>query len=181
MLKSGIVMPMPDIRYKMPKRAFLPRVLSSKLPKVDELETIFHASENSSMTAILTDTLSDECERVPSRADMLDFANSVLGQNFVVRTTKNTNGSKEDILIGEVKGINGGRITEAVSCHQSLFPYLVYHCHSIPKVLAKINHGIAICYVDTSDWSASLGAFMALGSGPCKIEVCHWIFENDMN
>ncbi|WOH16530.1 hypothetical protein DCAR_0936085 [Daucus carota subsp. sativus] len=206
MLKSGNVMPMPDIRDKMPKRAFLPRVLSSRLPfmsaKVDELKTIFHASENSSMAAILTDTLS-ECERAPSRGetkkcvnsveDMLDFANSVLGQNVVVRTTKNTNGSKEDILIGEVKGINGGRITKAVSCHQSLFPYLVYYCHSVPKVRvyeadildskskAKINHGIAICHVDTSDWSASHGAFVALGSGPGKIEVCHWIFENDMN
>lgn len=96
-------------------------------------------------------------------------------------------------MIGKVKGINGGKITRAVSCHQSLFPYLVYYCHSVPKVRvyeadildlkskAKINHGIAICHVDTSDWSASHGAFVALGSGPGKIEVCHWIFENDMN
>lgn len=206
MLKSGNVMPMPDIRDKMPKRSFLPRILSSKLPftssKVDELKTIFHASDNSSMAAMLADTLS-ECERAPSRGetkrcvnsmeDMVDFANSILGQNVVVRTTKNTNGSKGDILIGKVKGINGGKITKAVSCHQSLFPYLVYYCHSVPKVRvyeadildskskAKINHGIAICHVDTSDWSASHGAFAALGSGPGKIEVCHWIFENDMN
>ncbi|KAK1403322.1 Polygalacturonase non-catalytic subunit AroGP3 [Heracleum sosnowskyi] len=206
MLKSGNVLAMPDIRDKMPKRSFLPRILSSKLPftssKVDELKTIFHASDNSSMGAMLADTLS-ECERGPSRGetkrcvhsveDMVDFANLVLGPNVVVRTTKNTNGSNGDILIGKVKGINGGKITKAVSCHQSLFPYLVYYCHSVPKVRvyeadlldskskAKINHGIAICHIDTSEWSAGHGAFVALGSGPGQIEVCHWIFENDMN
>ncbi|KAJ9567935.1 hypothetical protein OSB04_003901 [Centaurea solstitialis] len=29
-------------------------------------------------------------------------------------------------------------------------------------------------------WSPGHGAFVALGSGPGRIEVCHWIFENDM-
>lgn len=206
MLKSGTVMPMPDIRDKMPQRSFLPRVLSSKLPfstsKLGELKKIFHAADNSSMAGMMADTLS-ECERAPSRGetkrcagsveDMLDFATSVLGRNVVVRTTENTKGSKGDIVIGSVKGINGGKVTKSVSCHQSLFPYLVYYCHSVPKVrvyeadlldpksMAKINHGVAICHVDTSDWSAGHGAFAALGSGPGKIEVCHWIFENDMN
>ncbi|EXB82599.1 hypothetical protein L484_027777 [Morus notabilis] len=64
---------------------------------------------------------------------MIDFATSVLGHNIVVRSTENVNGLK-DILIGSVKGINGGKVTESVSCHQSLFPYLVYYCHSVPKV-----------------------------------------------
>ncbi|KAK1381484.1 Polygalacturonase-1 non-catalytic subunit beta [Heracleum sosnowskyi] len=206
MLKSGTVMPMPDIKDKMPERAFLPRVLSSKLPfsttKLDELKKLFHASDNSSMEGMIVNSLT-ECERAPSRGetkrcvgsieDMLDFATSVLGRNVVVRTTENTKGSKEDIMIGEVKGINGGKVTKSVSCHQSLYPYLMYYCHSVPKVRVyeadildsktkvKINHGVAICHVDTSDWSASHGAFAALGSAPGKIEVCHWIFENDMN
>ncbi|CAK9182737.1 unnamed protein product [Ilex paraguariensis] len=205
MLKTGIVMPMPDIRDQMPKRSFLPRVISSKLPfstsKLDELKQIFHAGDNSSMASIIADALS-ECERAPSLGetkrcvasaeDMIDFATTVLGHNVVVRTTENTEGSKQNIMIGEVKGINGGRVTKSVSCHQSLFPYLLYYCHSVPKVRvyeadlldpkskAKINHGVAICHVDTSSWSPSHGAFMALGSGPGKIEVCHWIFENDM-
>ncbi|XAR48063.1 hypothetical protein NMG60_11030771 [Bertholletia excelsa] len=205
MLRTGTVMPVPDIRDKMPKRSFLPRSISSKLPfstaRLAELTRIFHASENSSMARVLADALG-ECERAPSPGetkrcigsveDMIDFAISVLGRNVVVRTTRNTNGSGKDVMIGSVKGINGGRVTQSVSCHQSLYPYLLYYCHSVPKVRvyeadlmdpqtrATINHGVALCHIDTSAWSPTHGAFLALGSGPGKIEVCHWIFENDM-
>ncbi|NP_001311950.1 polygalacturonase-1 non-catalytic subunit beta-like precursor [Nicotiana tabacum] len=205
MLKSGTIMPMPDIKDKMPKRSFLPRVIAAKLPfstsKIGEMKKIFHAGDDSPVAKMIGDALT-ECERAPSAGetkrcinsaeDMIDFATSVLGRNVVVRTTENTKGSKENIIIGSVKGINGGKVTKSVSCHQSLFPYLLYYCHSVPKVRvyeadildpnskAKINHGVAICHVDTSSWGPSHGAFVALGSGPGKIEVCHWIFENDM-
>ncbi|XP_010251282.1 PREDICTED: polygalacturonase 1 beta-like protein 3 [Nelumbo nucifera] len=205
MLKEGIVMPMPDIRDKMPPRSFLPRSITSKLPfsssRISELKQIFHAAENSTMERVLQNTL-EECERAPSRGEtkkcvgslegMIDFAVSVLGHNVVVRSTENVNGSTKNVMIGAVKGINGGRVTKSVSCHQSLFPYLVYYCHSVPKVRvyeadildanskAKINNGVAICHIDTSAWSPGHGAFISLGSSPGKIEVCHWIFENDM-
>ncbi|OAY34550.1 polygalacturonase 1 beta-like protein 3 [Manihot esculenta] len=204
-LKKGNVMPMPDIRDKMPKRSFLPRTITSKLPfstsNIASLKETFHAADNSTMEKIIKDAL-EECERAPtpgetkrcvgSAEDLIDFATSVLGRNVVVRTTANVNGSKKKIMIGSIKGINGGKVTKSVSCHQSLFPYLLYYCHSVPKVRvyeadildpnskAKINHGVAICHLDTSVWSPSHGAFLALGSGPGKIEVCHWIFENDM-
>ncbi|XP_019163821.1 PREDICTED: polygalacturonase-1 non-catalytic subunit beta-like [Ipomoea nil] len=205
MLKSGTIMPMPDIRDKMPKRSFLPRNIAAELPfsaaEIGELEKIFHAVEGSAMAKMIAGTLA-ECERAPSRdetkrcvtsvEDMIDFATAVLGRNVVVRTTETTVGAKQTIMIGSVKGINGGKLTKSVSCHQSLFPYLVYYCHSVPKVRVyeadildpktkdKINHGVAICHIDTSAWGATHGAFLALGSGPGKIEVCHWIFENDM-
>ncbi|GAV82204.1 BURP domain-containing protein [Cephalotus follicularis] len=204
-IKAGTVMVMPDIRDKMPRRWFLPRVILSKLPfstaKLTEMKSIFHASDNSSMEGMIKEALS-ECERkaskgetkrcVGSKEDMIDFDTSVLGRNVMVRSTENTNGTTENIMIGSVKRINGGKVTRSVSCHQSLFPYLLYYCHSVPKVRVyeadildanskvKINHGVAICHLDTSDWSPGHGAFVALGSSPGKIEVCHWIFENDM-
>ncbi|XP_076892533.1 polygalacturonase 1 beta-like protein 2 [Bidens hawaiensis] len=206
LLQTGTIMPMPDIRDKMPKRSFLPRVILSKLPfsssKIADLQKIFHAEDsNSSMYRFIADSLS-ECERKPSVGeskrcvgsveDMIDFATFVLGRDVVVRTTENTNGSGKTVKVGSVKKINGGKITKSVSCHQSLFPYLLYYCHSVPKVRvyeadllgpstgSKINHGVAICHIDTSAWSPTHGAFLSLGSGPGKIEVCHWIFENDM-
>jgi hypothetical protein len=206
MLKEGTVMHMPDISDKLPKRSFLPRSILAKLPfstsKIDEMKRLFKASDNGSMEKMMRDSLG-ECERVPSRGetkrcvgsieDMVDFATSVLGRNVVVRTTQNLNGSKKSVMVGRVIGINGGKVTRSVSCHQSLFPYLLYYCHSVPKVRVyqadlldlktkdKINQGVAVCHLDTSDWSASHGAFMSLGSGPGQIEVCHWIFENDMS
>ncbi|KAK6920720.1 BURP domain [Dillenia turbinata] len=205
MLKEGTVMRMPDISDKMPKRSFLPRSILSKLPfsttRLSELKEIFHAAENMAIESVLVNTLA-ECERSPSPGetkrcvgsieDMIDFAVSVLGHNVVVRTTENIQGSKSKVMIGSVRGINGGRVTRSVSCHQSLFPYLLYYCHSVPKVRVyevdilsveskvKINHGIAICHLDTSAWSPGHGAFVVLGFGPGQIEVCHWIFENDM-
>nr|AAB39546.1 polygalacturonase isoenzyme 1 beta subunit homolog [Arabidopsis thaliana] len=205
-LKEGTVIPMPDIKDKMPKRSFLPRSIITKLPfstsKLGEIKRIFHAVENSTMGGIITDAVT-ECERPPSvgetkrcvgsAEDMIDFATSVLGRSVVLRTTENVAGSKEKVVIGKVNGINGGKLTKAVSCHQSLYPYLLYYCHSVPKVRVyeadllelnskkKINHGIAICHMDTSSWGPSHGAFLALGSKPGRIEVCHWIFENDMN
>ncbi|KAK4773844.1 hypothetical protein SAY87_028863 [Trapa incisa] len=204
-LKEGNLMPMPDIRDKMPRRSFLPRAISSKLPfsstRLAELKRMFHAGENSSMESMIVTAL-EECERAPSRGetkrcvgsieDMLDFATSLLGRDVTVRSTENVAGSGKEVLIGRVAGVDSGKVTESVSCHQSLYPYLLYYCHSIPKVRvyeadlldpsskALINHGVAICHLDTSAWSPSHGAFRALGYGPGWIEVCHWIFENDM-
>ncbi|TKY58639.1 polygalacturonase non-catalytic subunit JP630 [Spatholobus suberectus] len=205
MLKEGTVMPLPDIRDKMPQRSFLPRSILSKLPfsssKVDELKRVFKVSDNSSMDKMIMDSLG-ECERAPSVGetkrcvgsveDMIDFATSVLGHNVAVWTTENVNGFNKNVMVGRVKGMNGGKVTKSVSCHQSLFPYLLYYCHSVPKVRvyeadlldpeskAKFNHGVAICHLDTTAWSPTHGAFLSLGSAPGRIEVCHWIFESDM-
>ncbi|KAJ7956255.1 putative Polygalacturonase-1 non-catalytic subunit beta, partial [Quillaja saponaria] len=206
MLKEGNVMVMADIRDKMPKRSFLPRPILSKLPfsssRLAEMKEIFHAREKSAMERVLVNALA-ECERTPSPGetkrcvgtaeDMIDFAVSVLGSNVVARATENVSGSGGNVMIGKVNRINGGNLTTSVSCHQSLYPYLLYYCHSVPKVRVyevdivdlgskvKINHGVAICHIDTSSWGPEHGAFVALGSSPGKIEVCHWIFENDMN
>ncbi|KAK1435780.1 hypothetical protein QVD17_01549 [Tagetes erecta] len=205
MLTKGTVMMMPDIVDKSPRRSFLPRAISSKLPlagdKLSYVKEVFGAYDHSILEHVLTNTLS-ECERAPSPGetkrcvgsleDMIDFAVSILGRDVVTRTTETVRGSKMEVMIGKVKGINDGKLTKSVSCHQSLYPYLLYYCHSVPKVRvyvaelldvaskAKINTGVAICHIDTSSWSSSHGAFVALGSGPGHIEVCHWIFENDM-
>ncbi|KAL3631025.1 fungal class II heme-containing peroxidase [Castilleja foliolosa] len=206
MLKNGLTLPMPDIRDKMPQRSFLPRVIVSKLPfstsKITEMKKIFRVGDDgSSMSKMMIDALAD-CERAPSAGetkrcvasieDMIDFATSVLGRNVVVRSMNTTQGYNRKVKLGNVKGVNGGQVTKSVSCHQSLFPYMLYYCHSVPNVRVyksdildpntneKINHGVAVCHLDTTAWSASHGAFIALGSSPGKTEVCHWIFEGDM-
>ncbi|WOK91554.1 hypothetical protein Cni_G00245 [Canna indica] len=201
-LRSGNVMPMPDIRDKMPTRSFLPRSIAGMIPfSAAEVQRVFEIPSDTALGKAVADTVA-ECERPPSRGetkrcatsaeDVIDFAVAVLGRDVVARSTEKTAGSQGSILIGEVKGVNGGNVTRSVSCHQSLFPYLVYYCHSVPRVRVyeaeilavqskeRINRGVAICHLDTSDWSASHGAFLALGSGPGKVEVCHWIFEGDM-
>jgi len=193
-------MAMPETKDNMPKRSFLPRTILSKLPlSTLELKKFFRVEDNSTMEAIIVESLS-ACERAPSQGeikrcvgsaeDMIDFAVLVLGRKVAVRSTENANGSKQNIMIGSVKEIDS--MQQSVSCHQILLPYLLYYCHSVPKVQvyevdmldlnskAKINHGVAICHMNTSDWSPSHEAFLALGSGPGQIEICHWIPENDL-
>ncbi|KAG5049840.1 hypothetical protein AAZX31_04G165600 [Glycine max] len=205
MVKEGNVIPMPDIKDKMPARSFLPLAIASKLPfsssRINEMREVFHTREGSSTERVMVKALK-ECERAPSKGEtkrcvssaeeMIGFAVSVLGPNVAVRSTENLNGSGSSVMIGKVHSIDGGKVTKSVSCHQSLYPYLLYYCHSVPKVrvyeaeildvdtLEKINHGVAICHLDTSAWGPQHGAFLALGFGPGKIEVCHWIFENDL-
>ncbi|KAK3223320.1 hypothetical protein Dsin_010345 [Dipteronia sinensis] len=205
MLKSGTVMPMPDIKDKYPKTKFLNKNLVPKIPfsssKFSDMKKMFHACDNSALERIINDAVKD-CERKPNQGeikrcvasakDMIVFATSVLGRDVALRKTENYKGSKQDILIGSVKRINGDKVTKVVSCHQKLYPYLLYYCHSVPDVAVyeadildpktkkKINHGVAICHLDTSTWFTGHEAFQVLGSGPGQIEVCHWIFEKDL-
>ncbi|XP_030957466.1 polygalacturonase-1 non-catalytic subunit beta-like [Quercus lobata] len=202
--KEGKVMRMPNIKDKMPERSFLPRSISSKLPfstfKISELKRLFHADDNSTMETMIVEAL-NECESAPSPGetkrcvgsaeDMIDFAISVLGRNIVVRSTENAKGSKQNIMIGSVKGINSGKVMQLVACHPTLFPYLLYSCHSVPKVRvyemdildpnskAKINHGVASCHMHTSDSNPN-HAELTIASGPGQITACHWLFENHL-
>ncbi|KAJ3683396.1 hypothetical protein LUZ60_013623 [Juncus effusus] len=201
-LKTGSTITMPDIRDRFPSRAFLPRSIAGRIPfEADPIKSLFKLEQETALAKAVDDTVK-ECQRPPSKGetkkcatsaeDMIDFAVEMLGDNIVVRSTQSPNGSGQPVIIGEVKGINGGKVTRSVSCHQSLFPYMVYYCHSVPKVRvyeaeilavdskAQINRGVAICHLDTSDWSATHGAFVALGGKPGQIEVCHWIFNGDM-
>jgi hypothetical protein len=198
-------MPMPDIRDKMPPRAFLPRAIAARIPfEPRAVSEAFGLPLDTAMGKAVASTVA-ECLRAPSKGetkrcatsaeDVVDFAVETLGDDIVVRSTASTAGSGGDVRLGTVTGVDGGRVTRSVSCHQSLFPYLVYYCHSVPKVRVyeadimavdgsdageKINHGVAICHLDTSDWSPTHGAFVALGGRPGEVEVCHWIFEGDM-
>ncbi|KAJ3709349.1 hypothetical protein LUZ61_013054 [Rhynchospora tenuis] len=201
-LREGNVMPMPDVKDKMPVRSFLPRSIVARIPfEAEAVKSLFGLEHDTALAKAVDDTIGD-CQRAPSRGetkrcatsaeDMIDFAVEMLGDDIVVRSTESANGSGGPIMIGKVKGINGGKVTRSVSCHQSLFPYMVYYCHSVPKVRVyeaeilavetkqKINRGVAICHLDTSDWSPGHGAFVALGGKPGQIEVCHWIFNGDM-
>ncbi|AES96117.1 polygalacturonase non-catalytic protein [Medicago truncatula] len=82
---------------------------------------------------------------------------------------------------------------ESVICHQEMFPFmLLYFCHYIPMVrfyeveildLQKImiNQAVDVCHLNISSWSRNHPAFLELGSTPGEIEVCHWIYKNDMS
>ncbi|XP_030449340.1 polygalacturonase-1 non-catalytic subunit beta-like [Syzygium oleosum] len=200
-LRSGNVIRMPDLRVKTPKRSFLPRSISSGLPfstlKLAELKQIFHARDDSNIEKIMVRTLS-WCERAPIQGEtkrcvssvegMIDFATSILGHDIKLQSTESVGGSKREILIGQVKRIDGSKSSPPMACHETLFPYMIYYCHAFLTLRvyevdildlvskAKINHGVALCHMDTSAWSPNYEAFLALGSGPSRIEAYHWVY-----
>ncbi|XP_030446019.2 polygalacturonase 1 beta-like protein 1 [Syzygium oleosum] len=134
-LKSENVMPIPDITNKMPKRSFLPRRISSKLPfstlKLPQLNQIFRAKENSPMGKILARTIA-LCESaviygekkscVSSIEDTIDFATAILGHDVMVLSTTSTGGSKQQVMVGHVKRMESSDTRKSVVCHQILFP-----------------------------------------------------------
>nr|KYP54892.1 putative polygalacturonase non-catalytic subunit JP630 family [Cajanus cajan] len=162
MLKEGTVMLMPNKGINCHKGHFLPLSILTKLPfsslKVEELKPKFKVYKNS-------DSLG-KCVRAPSVGetkhyvcfveDMIDFATSLLARNVAFWITENVNMSNKNVLVGQVKGMYRGKVTQFISCHQSLFPYLLYYYHIVPKVQvhkanilgpkskAKINHNVAI-------------------------------------
>ncbi|KAF8017820.1 hypothetical protein BT93_H2887 [Corymbia citriodora subsp. variegata] len=201
MLRSGNGIRMPDLRVKTPKRSFLPRSISSGLPfstsKLAKLKQIFHAGADSNMEKIMIRTLS-QCEKAPTQGEtkrcvssfegMIDFATSILGHDIKLHSMESVGGSKREVLIGRVKRIDGSKSSAPVACHETLFPYMVYYCHTFPTLRvyeadildpvskAKINHGVALCHMDTSIWNPNHEAFLQLGSGPGRIEACHWVY-----
>ncbi|KAF7124998.1 hypothetical protein RHSIM_Rhsim12G0119500 [Rhododendron simsii] len=99
------------------------------------------------------------CKAMNRWVEPVDFAISVLERKLMVRTTENNERSKKGRY--DWKGYRDQRRES----HQ------VKEVDKLDKkTKVKINHGVAICHVDTSSWSAGHRAFMALGLGLCKIE-----------
>ncbi|MCI00584.1 polygalacturonase-1 non-catalytic subunit beta-like [Trifolium medium] len=200
-LEEGKVMRMPDIRDNNPKRYFLPQSNVKNLPfstsKKNEVKLLFKAATNSTFENMLMLSLT-ECEEtvkgevrkcVASIEDMVNFARTMLGKNIVVATTNNSQGWKNDVLIGQVN-VTENTINNVV-CHQELYPYLMYLCHYVPQSRAYrveishprtkkiINQGIAACHLDTSNWNPEHLAFKVLGGSPSQFEICHWLMVNE--
>ncbi|RHN54996.1 putative BURP domain-containing protein [Medicago truncatula] len=206
MLNEGVVMQMTDIRDKIHKRQFLSPTIIAKLPSLTTknmnlLKQFFRISDNGATEKRMKETL-ENCERAPARGETIKcvrsmdemeiFASSMLGPKVVLRKTLNVKGSGKNVMVGRVSRIQGGNVTESVTCHQEVFPVMLYFCHYIPMVRVynveiltlqriKINQVVVVCHIDTSSSSRSHPAFLELGSAPGEIEVCHWIFQNDMS
>ncbi|CAA6674027.1 unnamed protein product [Spirodela intermedia] len=167
-LAEGKRIPMPDIRDRCRRvRSSLGtrREAAVRVSALPELVRLLGAADlQGSMAKTVAEcerpAVKDETKRCPTSLEaMAEFAASVLGKSAAVSTTASTAG--------------WGR--------RCLFPYLVYYCHAVPRVAVydvelkedaggeAVNHGVAICHLDTTQWSAGHAAF-----------VCHWIFENDL-
>ncbi|XP_020248567.1 polygalacturonase non-catalytic subunit AroGP2-like [Asparagus officinalis] len=191
-LKQGNAMPFVDFRGLFPSQHFVPRSVASKMPftSADDVKRMFHVSSATSKGMEKTVKLCNRAVTSPdeqkkcisSAEDMIDYVIQTLGSdNIEARSTESTRGCGSDILIGDLKVLNGGKFSDVVTCHQMQFPYLVHYCHSIAKTRVyeveildavtkeRVNHAIATCHM------ISMG-----NPEPGNIVVCHFISPWDM-
>ncbi|KAK9691097.1 hypothetical protein RND81_09G175800 [Saponaria officinalis] len=138
-----------------------------------------------------------------SLESMLDFVQDMLGETIRIQvlSTKNLGKSNINVLknytiVDAPKEVYAPKM---VACHTMPYPYVIYYCHyqkSESKVFQvslqnedhnhsnnddnnddKKNGGveaIAVCHMDTSEWSENHVSFKVLGVKPGSSPVCHF-------
>ena len=193
-LKKGATLLLPDFGSKYPPLTFLPRSIASNIPlSASAIREMFKIPRGTRWDKGIEENIG-LCEGAPNKGetkrcvasaeDMIDLVVQLLGTNATARTTESYNGAGGKILIGDVKAVNDGKLGTSLACHQTLLPYLVHLCHTLPnsrvyefeildvETRKKINSGAAVCHVHVSGSEADHGH----GEDP----VCHWIFKWDM-
>ncbi|XP_038888373.1 BURP domain-containing protein BNM2C-like [Benincasa hispida] len=77
-----------------------------------------------------------------------------------------------------------------VACHTMPYPYAIYYCHyqegdnNVLKIELEGENGdrveaLAICHMDTSQWSSTHPAFQVLKLQPGDMPICHFFPADD--
>ncbi|KAL2924961.1 BURP domain-containing protein BNM2A, partial [Bienertia sinuspersici] len=174
------------------------------LSKLPYLLQLFGFSQTSPQAQAMEITLR-HCEIKPilgetkscatSLESMLDFVHEIFGSNtkFKALSTheygKNYGLLQNYTILGEPREILAPKM---VACHTMPYPYVVYYCHyqkSESKVFQVSLMGentnnnnnnimveaIAVCHMDTSQWSPNHVSFRVLGIKPgSSSPICHF-------
>ncbi|KAF3435594.1 hypothetical protein FNV43_RR22685 [Rhamnella rubrinervis] len=177
--------------------------ISFSFKDLHNLLQFFSFSPGSPQANAIEDTLR-QCEIKPiigetkfcatSLESMLDFVRGVFGLDSafsVVTTTHYTDSyvTFQNYTILEVpREILAPKM---VACHTMPYPYLVYYCHSqksenkVFKVPLRGDNGerveaVAVCHMDTSQWSRDHASFRVLGIEPGTDPVCHFFPDDNL-
>ncbi|OMP01548.1 hypothetical protein COLO4_11792 [Corchorus olitorius] len=171
------------------------------LNQLPYLLQLFAFSQGSPQAIAMENTLR-ECETKAIKGEtkfcatsldsMFDFARSIFGLNSqfeIVATrhliTKSINTHFQNYTIIETpKEISTPKM-KMVACHTMPYPYAVLYCHSqetqnrVFKVSLGGENGdrveaVAVCHMDTSQWTPNHVSFRVLGIEPGTPGVCHF-------
>ncbi|KAK4340322.1 hypothetical protein RND71_041784 [Anisodus tanguticus] len=184
---------------------FLPREEADSIPfSLKELPNLlqrFSFSRNSPQAKAIEDTLR-ECEVPPIKGEtkycatssegMLDFVQGIMGGKTQFKALATTHLSNSTPLLQKYTILDAPQEVAApkmVACHTMPYAYAVFYCHytiSKSKVF-KVSLGgengdkveaIAVCHLDTSEWSPAHVSFQVLGISPGTSPICHF-FPSD--
>lgn len=179
-------------------QTFLPRALADMLPfqnsKLSEALSLLHILPSSPMANSMQETL-EFCEASPQNDEeslqcitsiesMVDFASNSLGSHAMVLTpTLAAEGSRSEAKIDKIENMTTNLEDSTSTCHNLVYPYLVYGCHvtrgsSVLRVSFEGIQGdaLVVCHHNTSTWNPNHPAFAQLQASPGHGgEICHWI------
>ncbi|GMP37982.1 hypothetical protein CsSME_00009420 [Camellia sinensis var. sinensis] len=184
---------------------FLPKEESDSIPfsleQLPNLLRIFSFPQGSPQAQAMESTLR-RCEVKPIKGEsktcatslesMLDFVRVMLGLESefkVVSTihfTESTTMLQNYTILEDPLEISGPKM---VACHTMPYPYAIFYCHyqqsesKVFKVFLGGENGdrveaVAVCHMDTSQWSPGHVSFQVLGIEPGSSPVCHF-FPSD--
>ncbi|XP_021665225.2 BURP domain-containing protein BNM2A [Hevea brasiliensis] len=143
-----------------------------------------------------------ECEIKPIKGEtkicaaslesMLDFVRETFGSETQFKVLSTTHLAKSRTLLDNYTILdepNEIPVPKMVACHTMPYPYTVFYCHSQETenkafvVSLGGDHGgriegVAVCHMDTSQWSPNHASFRVLGIEPGTSPVCHF-FRGD--
>lgn len=127
-----------------------------------------------------------------SLESMLDFARETFGLETQFKVISTTHLTKSSTLLDNYTILEEPKeipVPKMVACHTMPYPYKVFYCHS-QKTENKVFvvslggenggrvEGVAVCHMDTSQWSSNHASFRVLGIEPGTSPVCHF-FRGD--
>ncbi|PIN06748.1 hypothetical protein CDL12_20691 [Handroanthus impetiginosus] len=199
-LKEGNTMPIYFPRRELQASHILSREEADSIPfssqDLDNLLQFFSFSQGSPQAIAMKDTLR-ECETKPIKGEtkfcatslesMLDFTKTILGSQTEIKFLSTTHLTQSNTLLQKytVMGFQEIPAPKMVACHTMPYAYAVFYCHyqksksRVFKVSLTGENGdkveaIAVCHMDTSQWSHNHVSFQVLGIEPGSSPVCHF-------
>ncbi|XP_015892674.3 BURP domain protein USPL1 isoform X1 [Ziziphus jujuba] len=180
---------------------FLPRDEADSIPfsskQLPDLLRRFAFYPDSSQAKSMERSLR-QCEAEPMEGEtnfcatslesMLDYNRGVFGLNTPFRLVTTIYFSHTDVSFQNYTILEAPKqilATKMVACHSLPYPYAVFYCHSqksenkVYKVLIGGDNGermeaVAVCHMDTSQWSRDHASFRVLGIERGTSPVCHF-------
>ncbi|CAN6541276.1 unnamed protein product [Malus baccata var. baccata] len=179
---------------------FLPRRTAESIPfsstKLPEILKHFSLEPSSVEPNTIKETI-QECEApgfkgeekycATSLESMIDFTTSKLGTS--VEALISTEEEKEATMFMHkytiMPGVKKLEGEKAIVCHKQNYPYAVFYCHAIKQTRTYVvplvgadgvkAKAVAVCHIDTSEWSPKNLAFQVLKVKPGTIPICHFL------
>lgn len=177
----------------------LPKEEADSIPfsshQLNHLLELYSISRGSPQATAMADTLR-QCETKPIEGEiktcptswdsMLDFAERILGPDKVeILSTKHITRSSGVLQKYTIVKIEENPVSKMVACHTMPYPYAVFYCHyqdsqsrvfrvSLTGESGDRVEAVAVCHMDTSQWSKKHVSFKVLGIEPGSSPVCHF-------